>query len=156
MSIATDNVKKNRSGRLIAGMLLPVLVGAVLLLAVFVAGFVSDWLDKGGMVSVSPDLARLPAFVMGTFIILLGAGYVILGIPSILFSFLAEFYMNPLIKNNSLFYLACAGAGVLSGALAGLVLIGVLPMAGAGLVPGLVTGLFLRKSWLASAQDSET
>jgi hypothetical protein len=87
-------------------------------------------------------------------------GYLYAGIPSIIYSVVMEFFVNPLVSNHVVVIGISTILGALAGSLAGS-LVGALPgfgvgglLAFLGLVPGFVTGLYLRWSYVKAANKS--
>ena len=82
------------------------------------------------------------------FLLFLAFGYLFVGIQSVIYSTLMEYYVNPKISNDVLVIIISGVLGALSGAV-------VLGSAGAvlGVVPGFVTGIYLRRSFVKAANN---
>ncbi len=122
--------------RLLAGLILPIYVGTTLVCGVLLVQEAEN----------DVRFLELPVALLGGFIFF-PFGVIYVGVQSVVYTFLMEFLVNPLIKNHVL----AVSASVLLGAVSGIVW-GAGWMMLVGAVVGLLTGLFLRSIYRVEPQ----
>ena len=129
-----------RGVRLLAGVLVPAAVGACIL---FMLSYIDDRPDG---IELHVDSFWLKELMK--FLIYLLLGYIFVGIQSIIYSILMEYYINPKINNDAVVICISSTLGCISGAV-----ILIPALAAVGLVTGFVTGIYLRRSYKNAANN---
>ena len=120
--------KKNQNSRIFAGALLPTLLGVVVFFLLV------------------PGKLRASDIVDPINIIILSFAFVIIIIPSVIYSYIMEFVVNPNISSNTLAVAVSVTLGCLSGLVTGYgFFMGII-----GAIVGLVLGVILRWLYVAS------
>lgn len=126
-------LKLNRVGRLLVGLLGPAIVGSFIIM-VFV--FVSAVIKEG------PSIDIFQSVIKG-FVIFLVAGWIFIGLQSLVYTIVMEFIVRPKVRLRNNYLVTSCMLGAASGSIVGIIFDDLLFLITLGTVTGLLTGLVL-------------